>query len=429
MEIIKKINKKGQIDIAIVIGSIIVPISAMIGALMFAWLLLSPTVDLCRIAETISYDVAVLSDVVYSVPDDITIIYKAPSVCTFYSPQTMPVYVFLEFMEEPEPTHFPTDNSIWYRGYFYDTNLNRITLSIDDATPEYNWYDIDAGSLVVSSECDPLQVGCVFQLGDTDYTIRDPLKVSGYFEKAVLHPELEGGAARNILSCMDNRLIITHFGLTSIGYNTTYPYYIQPWQKVVPFYSMSIVPGAIYDVADEEWYSFGFNIRSYANIKDESLSRFRGTVVYPVSDGVYVSKHRTAYYNTLSPSITGKEDLVTYIVKLALSVCESTQTETENTFFLPPSYYLNVNKSQNNISLYEQMYYQDFAGTPQPLRLINTLNMGQLLQGSTNQDGDDCVYSFDADLSSHNFSEWAKIDVSIRRTGSNVVISVVEDTS
>lgn len=77
----KKVNRKSQVDVALTIGSIIVPIGAIFGALIFAWAMIGPINDAAKLAAVISYDVATLSDVAYSVPDDIRIRYIPPTEC------------------------------------------------------------------------------------------------------------------------------------------------------------------------------------------------------------------------------------------------------------------------------------------------------------------------------------------------------------
>jgi len=79
----KKLSRKSQVDVALTIGSIIVPLGAIFGALIFAWAMIGPINDAAKLAAVISYDVATLSDVAYSVPDTITIWYTPPSQCTF----------------------------------------------------------------------------------------------------------------------------------------------------------------------------------------------------------------------------------------------------------------------------------------------------------------------------------------------------------
>ena len=74
---------KSQIDIATAIGSIIIPTAALFGALIFAFQLLGPLTDAARLAAVISHDVITLSDVAYSVPDNIIIYYKPPTMCQF----------------------------------------------------------------------------------------------------------------------------------------------------------------------------------------------------------------------------------------------------------------------------------------------------------------------------------------------------------
>jgi hypothetical protein len=75
--------KKAQVDVALTIGSIIVPLAALFGALIFAWAMIGPIGDAGKLAAVIAHDVSVLSDVAYSVPDNIKIMYRPPTLCGF----------------------------------------------------------------------------------------------------------------------------------------------------------------------------------------------------------------------------------------------------------------------------------------------------------------------------------------------------------
>ncbi|MCD6576250.1 MAG: hypothetical protein J7K73_03760 [Nanoarchaeota archaeon] len=74
---------KSQVDVALLIGSIIIPSAALLGSLIFAFTLLGPLTDAARLAAVISHDAVTLVDVVYSVPGDIEVHYKPPSSCRF----------------------------------------------------------------------------------------------------------------------------------------------------------------------------------------------------------------------------------------------------------------------------------------------------------------------------------------------------------
>jgi len=77
------IKMKSQVDVALLIGSIVIPSAALLGALIFAFTLLGPLTDMAKLAAVISHDTITLADIAYSVPEDIEIHYKPPSLCKF----------------------------------------------------------------------------------------------------------------------------------------------------------------------------------------------------------------------------------------------------------------------------------------------------------------------------------------------------------
>jgi hypothetical protein len=79
----RQLSRKSQVDVALTIGSIIVPLAAIFGALIFAWAMIGPLADAAKLAAVISYDVATLADIAYSVPDELTVWYTPPGVCEF----------------------------------------------------------------------------------------------------------------------------------------------------------------------------------------------------------------------------------------------------------------------------------------------------------------------------------------------------------
>ena len=75
--------RKSQVDVALTIGSIIIPVAALFGALVFAFVMINSLADAAKVAAVIAYDTATLADIAYSVPDQIKIYYQPPSVCEF----------------------------------------------------------------------------------------------------------------------------------------------------------------------------------------------------------------------------------------------------------------------------------------------------------------------------------------------------------
>ena len=74
---------KSQVDVALLIGSIVIPSAALLGALIFSFTLLGPLTDIAKVAAVISHDSITLVDIAYSVPGNLEIHYKPPSVCKF----------------------------------------------------------------------------------------------------------------------------------------------------------------------------------------------------------------------------------------------------------------------------------------------------------------------------------------------------------
>jgi hypothetical protein len=79
----KRRPKKSQVDVALTVGAIIIPVAALFGALVFAFVMLTQFSDAARLAASISFDTITLADVAYSVPDSIRIFYKPPALCEF----------------------------------------------------------------------------------------------------------------------------------------------------------------------------------------------------------------------------------------------------------------------------------------------------------------------------------------------------------
>jgi len=80
---IKK-DRKSQVDVALAIGAIIIPVAALFGSLIFAFVMISQYGDAAKIAAVIAHDTVTLADVAYSVPDTITIYYQPPKTyCSF----------------------------------------------------------------------------------------------------------------------------------------------------------------------------------------------------------------------------------------------------------------------------------------------------------------------------------------------------------
>jgi hypothetical protein len=78
-----KIKRKSQVDVALTIGAIIIPVVALFGSLIFAFVMISQYADAGKLAAVISYDTITLTDIAYSVPDTIKIYYQPPSSCEF----------------------------------------------------------------------------------------------------------------------------------------------------------------------------------------------------------------------------------------------------------------------------------------------------------------------------------------------------------
>lgn len=81
----KTLNKRAQVDVALTVGAIIIPLAALMGSLVFAWAMISPLTDACKLAGVISHDIATLVDISYAVPDNVEIYYQPPSQCEFYN--------------------------------------------------------------------------------------------------------------------------------------------------------------------------------------------------------------------------------------------------------------------------------------------------------------------------------------------------------
>ncbi|MDD5051073.1 MAG: hypothetical protein PHH61_01905 [Candidatus Nanoarchaeia archaeon] len=74
-------NRKAQVDIALILGSIVVPVAVLLGALIFAWAMISPVTDAGRTAGLLTHDLATMTDIAYSASDSIRIIYAPASNC------------------------------------------------------------------------------------------------------------------------------------------------------------------------------------------------------------------------------------------------------------------------------------------------------------------------------------------------------------
>jgi len=78
-------GKKSQIDISLTIGSIVIPVVVLLGALIFSWAMISATTNAGKMAGVLIYDMGSMVELAYSVPDDIKLNYKPVSMCYFAS--------------------------------------------------------------------------------------------------------------------------------------------------------------------------------------------------------------------------------------------------------------------------------------------------------------------------------------------------------
>jgi hypothetical protein len=83
-----KRTRKSQVDVALTIGSIIIPVAALFGSLIFAFVMISQYTDAAKLTSVIAYDIATLADVAYATPDTIKIFYQPPSSCEFIASTT-----------------------------------------------------------------------------------------------------------------------------------------------------------------------------------------------------------------------------------------------------------------------------------------------------------------------------------------------------
>ncbi len=75
--------KKGAVDIAIMIGAIVIPTAALLGSLILTFGMIEGLTDGVVIATVFAHDIAALSSVAYSVPEDVTIFYNPPFDCRY----------------------------------------------------------------------------------------------------------------------------------------------------------------------------------------------------------------------------------------------------------------------------------------------------------------------------------------------------------
>ena len=73
--------KKGAVDIAIMIGAIVIPVAALIGALILSFSMIERLTQGVIVAHVIAYDISALAAVAYSVPEDISIRYNPAFDC------------------------------------------------------------------------------------------------------------------------------------------------------------------------------------------------------------------------------------------------------------------------------------------------------------------------------------------------------------
>lgn len=75
--------KKGAVDIAIMIGAIVIPTAALIGSLILAFSMIERLTDAMLVATVVAHDIAALSAVAYSMPEDVTLFHNPPFDCRY----------------------------------------------------------------------------------------------------------------------------------------------------------------------------------------------------------------------------------------------------------------------------------------------------------------------------------------------------------
>ena len=75
--------KKGAVDVALMIGAIVIPTAALIGSLILAFSMIERLTDAMLVATVVAHDISALTAVAYSMPEDITIYHNPPFDCRY----------------------------------------------------------------------------------------------------------------------------------------------------------------------------------------------------------------------------------------------------------------------------------------------------------------------------------------------------------
>lgn len=324
-------SKKAQIDIALTIGAIVIPAAALIGSLIFAFALLGPLTDAARLAAVIAHDTVTLTDVAYSVPDDIKIYYKPPPMC--------------QFIDTLNPNAGCNPSSI--NCGFVKTESN---CSVLDGC---KWHDsscVDSCAYLNKDDCEAQ--GCTSYYSDGKFsscggdntgiyqycTGLNEQECKNYKDLGCFWEE----PTSRLLSCLNGFMNISNFAIKKEGKETKTIY----GNGLFVFYTKASLPARFpRDVLEEPLI---VEYPGFANLKDYG---YKDELKFKLEKGkVVIGKIRDGVYDTLdwvTPEFN--KGPLYEIIQTAYSACWNGRDITKETINFPPMYYINA--SDNDICL------------------------------------------------------------------------------
>lgn len=304
MTLKKAMGSRAQVDIALTIGSIVVPIVVLLGALIFSWAMISTTTNAGRVAGIIAHDMTNLVDLAYSVPDDITLRYVPVSICKFAKEI------------DPSTTH---DFVTCFNGFMNFTS--DIGMTVFYKNTEYPVVEHISSKKVGSHYSDDAE-GTSERVNDdgADYPFLVMLSSGLYFPEDTISDSIK----EMLKDCKDSNL-----------------------------------PSSVCDELDKELsdrysnFPIMFQFSAFADPMDFNLYKY-GTVI-TVDNGVFIEKRREAFSDTMAtPELAEDKDPLEQLVTASKDVCSKSSDQTA-VMVMKPGFYMKQSESDSGkLCLYKE---------------------------------------------------------------------------
>jgi len=339
-----KVNKKmkpkkskSQVDVAITIGAIIIPMAAMFGSLVFAFVIIAEMGNAAQLAGVIMHDITSLIDVAYSVPDDIKINYKPPYLCKFIdidSPNAGCTCVIPDCSKFTDSTtcNSRSQTCEWSSGSCKNIDCSILSENNCKSHPGLCFWD--------SSQC-KLKEDFVITSCSSD-------KTSSSCKSACTSEEGKNYNCRweepkkTAISCLPDDYLIIRGPFKINVHSETFKFFDNEKEILMPFtaspsFYISLREGLDYP-AQQPFKVSATNF--FVDLMDFDL--YSGLNI-PVENGVIISKQRKEIYDTLSNSNSNYRDSLYQVVDFLVNKCNNnelgTTTKTYKKSISAPAYF------------------------------------------------------------------------------------------